>query len=196
MTKLNRMIAILGALGALAGCVDRTVADDESLPPKPPDMGAPAESEGESDGGLVCHGRGTACDGKCMDFVAQDDHCGACGHACEQPSRFGHCLEGACPSVFRCSGFDQGIETCDDVCALHGQACDGSISSYGHGCGGASHDLYFGQDALAQCEARRGGDLTFGLDPTCTRLIDWSPEDAPEGGTAQAVACCCTQDPV
>jgi Stigma-specific protein, Stig1 len=190
MTNFLRMTAFLGTLGVLVGCGDRTVADEQSAPPKPPDMGAPAESEGESEGEVVCQGGLTACDGECVDLTSDDEHCGACGHACRDPFWAGHCLEGACPSASWCGGAGQGLETCEDVCALYGQTCDETPRTLSRGCGGG-YQLYF-DDGLERCEQHFGGQT--GVQASCTTPIDWSIEGGWENTTAQAVACCCTQN--
>jgi hypothetical protein len=190
MTKPTRLAATLAALGALAGCRDRTVADDESVPPKLPDMGAPAESEGDSEGGVVCRDGLTACDGECVDLRSNDQHCGACGHACREPFWAGHCLEGACPSAYWCGAAGQGLETCEDVCALHGQECDEGPRKLSRGCGGG-YKLYF-DDALQNCELGLGAQGSVAA--SCTTPIDWSIEGGWNRIPAQAVACCCTQD--
>jgi hypothetical protein len=190
MTNLIRLTVFLGVLGASAGCGERTVADDESVPAKPPDMGASAESESESEGEVVCRDGLTACEGECVDLTADDEHCGACGHACKDPFGTGHCLEGACPSTIWCGGAGQGLDTCQDVCAMHGQECDEGPRELSRGCGGG-YDLYFDGD-LQECERGLGGQQF--IEASCTTLIDWSIEGGWESTPAKAVACCCTQD--
>lgn len=190
MTNLIHMIVVLGALGAVAGCGDRTVADDESIPPKPADMGAPAESEGDSEGEVVCRDGLTACDGECVDLTSNDEHCGACGFACKDPFGTGHCLDGACPSTFWCGGAGQGLETCKDVCALHGQECDEGPRVMSRGCGGG-YGLLF-EDGLNSCELGLGAQ--WGTEASCITPIDWSVKGGFEHIPAQAVDCCCTQD--
>jgi hypothetical protein len=189
MTKPTRLAAVL-ALAALVGCGNRTVADDESAPPKPPDMGAPMESESDSEGGVVCREGLVACDGECVDLRSDDEHCGACGHACKDPFGTGHCLEAACPSTFWCGGAGQGLETCEDVCALHGQECDEGPRVMSRGCGGG-YGIYF-ENGLESCELGLGAQ--GGVAASCTTPIDWSIEGGWNRIPAQAVACCCTQD--
>jgi hypothetical protein len=190
MTTPARLAATLAALGALAGCRDRTVADDDSVPPKPPDMGAPAESEGDSEGGVVCREGLVACDGECVDLRSNDQHCGACGHACRDPLWAGHCVEAACPSAHWCGAREQGLETCEDVCTLHGQECDEGPRESSRGCGGV-YELYF-ENGLERCELGLGGQ--WATQASCTTPIDWSVKGGFQSIPAQAVECCCTQD--
>jgi hypothetical protein len=191
MTTPARLAATLAALGALAGCRDRTVADDDSVPPKPPDMGAPAESEGDSEGGVVCREGLVACDGECVDLRSNDQHCGACGHACKEPVGTGPCLDGACPPTWWCGEAGRGLVTCNDVCATHGQACyEGPQVAPSRGCR-AAYQLYF-DNALENCELGLGGQTN--VVAPCSAPIDWSIEGGWNRIPAQAVACCCTQD--
>lgn len=175
----------------LAGCGERTLPDDEPVePPKPADLGT-AESDGDSEGEVVCGAGLTACEGACVDLTSDDQHCGACGHACKDPTGTGHCLDGACPSTFWCGGAGQGLETCEDVCALHGQTCDEGPRELSRGCGGG-YKVYF-DDALERCEAGLGGQNA--IVASCTTPIDWSLEGGWNREPAQAIACCCTQHP-
>lgn len=193
-----RAMLCLASLGALAGCSERTTGGDREPMPLPPDMGAAPESAGESgsdgEGGVTCREGLSACDGKCIVLSSDDEHCGACGHACKEPYWFGHCSEGTCPTAFWCGGVDQGLVTCDDVCASHHQECHDEPYSWEEGgCGGGGYHLYFDHDALQQCEIAVGS-VHLVPDAMCTTPIDWSVDGGFEGGTAQAVACCCTQD--
>jgi hypothetical protein len=185
-----RMSAVLGPLVLIVACGERPVTDDESTPPRPPDMGASAESDGESEGEVVCRDGLTACEGECVDLTSSDEHCGACGHGCRDPSWAGHCVEGACPSAHWCGAPDQGLETCEDVCALHGQECDEGPRELSRGCGGG-YELYF-EDGLNNCELGLGGQ--WATDASCTTPIDWSVKGGFESIPAQAVECCCTQN--
>jgi hypothetical protein len=191
MRNLARTTAFMSTLAVLVGCGDRTVADDDGLPPKPPDMGAMPESEGESEGGVVCRDGLTACEGECVDLTANDEHCGACHHVCREPYWAGHCVEGACPSAYWCGSVGQGLETCEDVCALHGQVCDEGPRTLSRGCGGSYH-LYFDREGLEKCELGFGGQNA--LQASCTTPIDWSIEGGWDDEPAVAVACCCSQD--
>lgn len=190
MNNYLRATAIATAMGAFLACGDRTVPD-ESNPLPPPDIGSAPESEGDSEGEVICREGLAACEGECVDLQSDDAHCGGCGHGCKDPWFFGECVEGRCPSAFWCGTASEGLETCKDVCAAHGQTCDeGPRTPYG-GCGG-SYGLYFDRDALERCEARFAAYTA--RDATCTTPIDWSIDGGWEGGTAQAVSCCCTQD--
>lgn len=191
MKNLARRIAFLGACGVLVACGARTVDDDLTPPPTPPDVGASAESDSESEGEVVCRDDLTACDGECVDLTSNDEHCGVCNHACKDPFGSGHCLEGACPSTFWCGSADQGLDTCEDVCALHGQICSEHPEGISRGCGGG-YALYF-DDGLDRCERSLGGQ--WATRASCSTPIDWSIEGGWEHIPAQAVACCCTQDP-
>lgn len=190
MTERIRRTALLVALGAFAGCGDRTVTDEETAPPEPLDMGTPAESEGDSEGEVVCRDGLTACDGECVDLTSSDEHCGACGFACKRPFGTGHCLEGACPPTFWCGAPGQGLETCKDVCALHGQECDEGPAVLSRGCGGG-YDIYF-ENGLENCELGLGGQSFFVA--SCTTPIDWAVKGGFESIPAEAVECCCTQN--
>jgi hypothetical protein len=190
MMRTIRLTAVLGVLGALAGCGDRPVADDGSTPPQPPDMGALAESEGDSEGEVVCQEGLTTCEGECVDLTSNDEHCGACGHACKEPFGTGPCLDGGCPSTWWCGGAGQGLETCQDVCAQHGQECVEAPAESSRGCGGG-YDLYF-ENGLERCELGLGGQ--YGVVASCTTPIDWSIKGGFESIPSQAVECCCTQN--
>ena len=192
MTRLIRLTAVLGALGSFVGCGDRTVPDDESMPPKPPDMGAPAESESESEGEVVCRDGLAACGGECVDLRVSNEHCGVCGHTCKDPFGTGSCLDGSCPSTWWCGAAGQGFVTCEDVCAAHGQACyEGPVMVPSRGCV-AAYQLYF-DDALETCELGLGGQTN--IVAPCTTPIDWSMVGGWEHTPAEAVSCCCTQEP-
>lgn len=181
-----------GALAVLVACGDRPVTDDTSPSPTPHDLGAAAESGDASEGEVICQEGLLACNGECIDPSSDDEHCGACDHACKQAFRFGHCLEGSCASAFLCGGVEQELVTCVDVCALHGQVCDDG-PSMPRGCGGAGYQLYFDHDAHDDCELGFAGETS--IEASCTTPIDWSIAGGWEGDTARAVACCCTQDP-
>jgi hypothetical protein len=188
-TSVRRTL-VLGTFGLLVACGDRPVGDDETTPPRPPDMGAPADSEGDSEGEVICRDGLTACEGECVDLTSNDEHCGACGHACKDPFGSGHCLEGGCPSTAWCGGAGQGLETCEDVCALHGQECDEGPPVLSRGCGGG-YGLYF-DNGLERCEGGLGSQ--WGTQASCTTPIDWSIEGGWDFIPAQAVSSCCTQN--
>jgi hypothetical protein len=190
-----RTISLAESIGALVGCGERTVADESNgppkAPPKRPDVAA-AASEDTSEDEVVCREGLTACDDECVDLSSDDEHCGACDHECRDPFWSGHCLEGACASAYWCGGVDQAPVTCEDVCALHGQVCDEGPRTSSRGCGGG-YQLHFDRDALERCEVGLEGQ-TF-VDATCTTLIDWSIAGGWDYEPAQAVSCCCTQEP-
>jgi len=192
VTGLVRALVLLCALHSVAACGDRPVtddaADDDIAPPPPPlDVGV-EDDEGE----VVCREGLVPCNGVCLDVSADDDNCGACGHACKQPNVYGHCVEGSCPSTRRCGGVDQGFVTCQDVCAFHGQTCDEGPATPSGGCGGG-YRLHFDSDSLEECEV--GFNVGTSVEATCMSPIDWSIEGGWDGEPAKAVSCCCTQDP-
>lgn len=192
MKNLAQTVTFLGALGVLVGCGDRTVADEPAPSPTPPNVGAPADSEGESEGEVVCRGRDglIVCEDECVDPMSNNEHCGACDHECKEPWFFGDCVQGECPSALWCGGAWQGLINCEDVCALHEQVCDEDPPTSSGGCGGG-YTLYF-EDGLHRCEEGLGGQ--YGVQASCTTPIDWSIKGGWEHISAQAVACCCTQD--
>lgn len=192
MTSFIRTIFTSSMVAALAACGDRTVGDDGASALPPPDVGDSADPSADDDGSVICREGLTPCDGECVDFSSNDQHCGACGHACKEPWVFGGCLDGACPSAHWCGEVDEGFETCEDLCAFHGQLCDEGPRVGSRGCGGG-YRLYFDHDALERCEIGLGGDT--GLPATCATPIDWSIEGGWDDEPARAVSCCCTQDP-
>lgn len=168
----------LTLLCTLAACNGRTLDDEVSRP-------IPDVAEGRE----PC----TSCNGVCVDLETDSNNCGTCGHTCRSPEIFGPCEEGECPSALWCGSKDQGLYTCDDVCAYHGQSCDDGPPQDRRVCGG-NHVFYQAEgSALGLCE--NGGEPSFGHPGACTEDIDWTLFPEP-GQYTEAVGCCCTQEPV
>lgn len=189
---MRHVLALLLLL-LIAACGGRTMDDEVAAPP--PDVGAAAESEGDSEGGVLCREGLIACSGACIDASSNDEHCGVCNHACKRPFRYGHCLEGACPSAEQCAAIEQGLTTCNEVCAHHGQRCDEGPRELSRGCGGGYilHFPEFARSALEGCELDVGSDRA--VPATCDTPFDWSIHGGWEERPAGAVSCCCTQEP-
>lgn len=188
--------AVLGLL--LVACNVRPAPSDDAAT-LPVDVGAsePGETDSESAGGVTCREGLTACDGECVDLSSNDQHCGVCGHACRLPFRYGHCEEGSCPSSADwCASIEWGLDTCDEVCAYWGQRCDEGPRALSRGCGGW-YKLHFADftvpDALEACVVGVGSH--DGVEATCSTPFDWSIHGGWDDEPAEAVSCCCTQEP-
>lgn len=182
-------LALVSALELLVACGDDIVVDDAGGP-KPPDVGTPAGSE--SDG--ACGDGLTECDGECVDLHEDDDNCGPCGHACKEPLIYGHCEAGACPSALVCTARDTSLESCDDVCAAHGQQCVEWPPEDGRGCAG-QRSMFWNTEsydgAFVDCLNRFE---PYEVSGECSDPIDWQIFIDTDP-FSEAVACCCTQDP-
>lgn len=119
---------------------------------------------------LTC-AEGSACDGVCVDIMADAEHCGACGGVCE-----GGCDAGQCaPKWGECIRYDSGFDTCDAYCTSIGEACaedgcapnDATIRAYG----GAN-----------SCETQQSGKT---LSQPCNTIETW-------GIGRSDIRCCCT----
>lgn len=67
---------------------------------------------------LTC-AEGSACDGVCIDIMADANHCGSCAGICE-----GGCDAGKCaPKYGACFDMASPIETCDAYCDSVGEVC-------------------------------------------------------------------------
>jgi len=118
---------------------------------------------------LTC-AEGSACEGVCIDITMDGNHCGMCGMVCA-----GGCDNGKCaPSWSECVGFQEGYETCDQICAVSGETC------VENGCGGNTVRAY---GLESDCE--KGQLAIVGPEP-CDNVQMWPPN-------ASVIQCCCGQ---
>lgn len=129
-------------------------------------------AEGETTVLLVCFAlSGAACDGECVDLEAHDDHCGACGHACEitrSPAPSGGCDHGRCAPTYSPCTPGTRFADCAAVCGAESRACTGDCE-WGY--------LAFADEA---CATDPLPSWSGGCDP---EPLDWP--------TTGAVTCCC-----
>jgi hypothetical protein len=120
---------------------------------------------------LTC-AEGSACDGVCVDVMTEGNHCGACGMVCE-----GGCDDGKCaPKWGECVRFDEGFDTCDQICAASGEACIDK---------GCESNTWRGYPANEDCEE---GMFDIYHDEPCGQIQTW-----PLSGSV--IQCCCTDTP-
>ncbi len=135
---------------------------------------------------LTCRGL-QACDGQCIDKAVSNDHCGACGNACnvfemgDEP--VGECVEGACtPTFYEC--IDHGtFANCVDYCASVGQTCaQGAMGQPELGCGGYTYRWYEAANGHACVDVP---DFSWASFAGCAFDFAWVEMDQ--------IRCCCTQ---
>lgn len=121
---------------------------------------------------LAC-AEGAACGGVCTDLMKTAEHCGACGKSCASG-----CKDGGCAPAFgECVRFDEGFDTCDQICGASGQTCVENGCGKGWTVRGFSGDLDCMNDELE----------TDFVEP-CGAIQPWNIDRF-------VVKCCCTVDP-
>ncbi len=121
---------------------------------------------------LTC-AEGAACGGVCTDLMMTAQHCGACGKVCASG-----CEDGGCaPAWGECVRFDEGFDTCDQICAASGQTC------VENGCGKGWTVRGFGGNF--EC---MNDELETHFAEPCGAIQPWELDRV-------TVKCCCTVDP-
>jgi hypothetical protein len=166
-----------------------------------PSLGATSRaptSGGSESGGSTgypprhCPDGETQCGDECVDLRWSNEHCGACGHACNVVGSAGDCWDGVCPPTFYCVLAGQGFSTCTSVCAWYGETCVDTPSEIPSACVGVDHGLFYNVTPDFDCEFGYTG--VSGAPGLCDDPIRWDQIGGPNGGSLPgAVGCCCTQ---
>jgi hypothetical protein len=108
----------------------------EDMPADSP--AADGDGDGDGDGGGDGDGDGDGdddgcadgwieCDGICVDPEDDPENCGGCGRTCVEkldPILEGGCAGGQCRPMFSpCVSAEDGLFTCEEVCAAQGETC-------------------------------------------------------------------------
>jgi len=103
---------------------------------------------------LHCEGD-AACDGRCVDLLADAEHCGSCGHGCELEETATGCVEGRCVALQA----TRRRESCADTCERGGHVC-ANLCQFTTACGGGCNgpDASFYRDADNFTEVRPGDE--------------------------------------
>ena len=118
---------------------------------------------------LTC-AEGSACDGVCIDIMADANHCGSCAGICEGGCDMGKCA----PKYGECFDMASPIETCAAYCASVGEVCVES------GCEGDATMRGF----PAPNDCPNTGFYTPYAEP-CDMVQPWS-------AGRKIIQCCCT----
>ncbi len=137
--------------------------------------GTTSDSGDASDGGDACGSLLTACNGDCVDLLADPNHCGSCNNACDPDSEV--CVNGRC-------GKDCGeLLDCNGSC-VDPQSDDQNCGGCGNECGSGS--TCENGDCVLHLSGSLSGKLSY---PGVTVLIDGDVTVTPYNGSDDLATC-------
>jgi len=181
---------LLAGAVIITGCGNRQANDTSSgaeAENSTPETSSAGTEEG-TEGDPLCEEGLTFCDGECIDTQGNVNHCGACGHVCNEEDGTGFCEDAKCTSVWSgCIDMSTGVADCDAYCSSVGQECGSSIEPSSHPCHGAF--LWF--EGICAGTQHVFSDMD---DPSkaCTFPLDFG--SVVDADVMMSARCCCTQE--